>query len=251
MAGLFIFMRIRTIKPEFFLHEGLYALEAETKLPIRISFAGLWCIADREGRFKWEPRKIGVQVLPYDLIDFSRVLDALTTRGFVLKYASENETFGCIPSFGRHQVINNRERDSELPTPTDCNICDASTTRASRVATRGQSRKAEGKGREGNREGKGMEGEESLTLPFCSSEFSSAWIDWLEFRQSKKKPVSLIAQKQTFKDFVEWGESASIESIRQSIKSDWQGLFAPKGKPQANKPKHAGIHNQTELEKGF
>ncbi len=79
-------MRIRTIKPEFFHHEGLFEAEMETKLPLRVAFAGLWCIADREGRFKWEPRRIGVQVLPYDGVDFSRVLDALTTRGFVLKY---------------------------------------------------------------------------------------------------------------------------------------------------------------------
>lgn len=140
-------MRIRTIKPEFFLHEGLYELEAETKLPIRLAFAGLWCAADREGRFKWEPRKIGVQVLPYDGIDFSRVLDALTTRGFVVKYASPAGEFGYIPSFTKHQVINNRERESELPNPLSAMLLDACSTREPRVPHAG---KAEGKGREGN-----------------------------------------------------------------------------------------------------
>ena len=69
-------MRIRTVKPEFFTHEGLFELEKETGLPIRVAFAGLWCAADREGRFKWEPRRLGVQILPYDQVDFSRVLDA-------------------------------------------------------------------------------------------------------------------------------------------------------------------------------
>lgn len=108
-------MRIRSIKPEFFHHEGLFEAELETKLPLRVAFAGLWCIADREGRFKWEPRRIGVQVLPYDGVDFSRVLDALTTRGFVLKYRVGDEWFGCIPSFLKHQVINNKERASILP----------------------------------------------------------------------------------------------------------------------------------------
>jgi hypothetical protein len=156
-------MRIRTIKPEFFLHEGLFELERETTLPVRLAFTGLWCIADREGRFKWEPRKIGVQVMPYDLIDFSRVLHALTTRGFVVKYSVDSVDYGYIPSFCRHQVINNRERDSDLPEPTESNICDASTTRGARVTTRNQSCKAEGKGMEGNKEqgkeGKGREGE--------------------------------------------------------------------------------------------
>jgi hypothetical protein len=110
-------MRIRTIKPEFFLHEGLFEAERAAKLPLRLAFAGLWCAADREGRFKWEPRRLGVQVLPYDNVDFSRVLDALATRGFIRKYASGTAEYGVIPSFTTHQVINNRERESELPEP--------------------------------------------------------------------------------------------------------------------------------------
>jgi hypothetical protein len=137
-------MRIRTIKPEFFHHEGLFEAEAETKLPLRVAFAGLWCIADREGRFKWEPRRIGVQVLPYDGVDFSRVLDALATRAFILKY----------PSFLKHQVINNRESQSILPdpegnieeTPANTEETDASVTREPRED---HACRKEGKGREG------------------------------------------------------------------------------------------------------
>jgi hypothetical protein len=148
-------MRIRTIKPEFFHHEGLFEAEAETKLPLRVAFAGLWCIADREGRFKWEPRRIGVQVLPYDGVDFSRVLDALTTRGFVLRYRVGDACFGFIPSFLKHQVINNRESQSILPdpegnieeTPINTEEIDACPTRAPRDDHAGQ---GEGKGREGN-----------------------------------------------------------------------------------------------------
>lgn len=147
-------MRIRTIKPEFFHHEGLFEAELETKLPIRVAFAGLWCIADREGRFKWEPRRIGVQVLPYDGVDFSRVLDALTTRGFVLKYRVCDACFGWIPSFLKHQVINNRESESVLPdpegnieeTPTNTEESDASATREPRED---HACRKEGKGREG------------------------------------------------------------------------------------------------------
>jgi hypothetical protein len=145
-------MRIRTIKPEFFTHEGLFEAEAATGLPIRIAFAGLWCVADREGRFKWEPRRIGVQILPYDGIDFSRVLDALTTRGFVLKYRVNDAWFGWIPSFSKHQVINNRESDSVLPdfaeNGANAEEIDACATRESREDHAG---KGEGKGKEGER----------------------------------------------------------------------------------------------------
>ena len=147
-------MRIRTIKPEFFHHEGLFEAEMETKLPLRVAFAGLWCIADREGRFKWEPRRIGVQVLPYDGVDFSRVLDALATRAFVLKYRVGDACFGFIPSFLKHQVINNRESESVLPdpegnieeTPTNTEESDASATREPRED---HACRKEGKGREG------------------------------------------------------------------------------------------------------
>lgn len=153
-------MRIRTIKPEFFLHEGLFEAEKATKLPLRLAFAGLWCAADREGRFKWEPRRLGVQVLPYDGVDFSRVLDALATRGFIVKYASATGEFGVIPTFKAHQVVNNRERESELPPPPDSlelQGFDACPTRASRDDDGNAELKSgrEGKGREQGKEGSG------------------------------------------------------------------------------------------------
>lgn len=107
--------RIRTVKPEMALHEGLYELEAETGLPIRFAWCMLFCHADREGRFEWRPRRLGTQILPYDGIDFARVLDAWVTRGFVRCYRVGSAWYGEIPTFRRHQVINNREADSELP----------------------------------------------------------------------------------------------------------------------------------------
>ena len=152
-------MRIRTIKPEFFVHDALFEAEKASKLPLRIAFIGLWCAADREGRFAWEPRRLGVQILPYDNVDFSRVLDALTTRGFVFRYEVENSPFGLIPSFSRHQIINNRESNSALPPPSEK---DMETLTLSRVGhtwgTRG-ARDTNGEGHAGQGEGKGREGE--------------------------------------------------------------------------------------------
>ena len=146
--------RIRTIKPEFFQHEGLYAAEAESGLPLRLSFAGLWCQCDREGRFAWRPARLKLNILPWDDVDFSRVLDALATRGFVVRYASEGVEYGMIPSWRRHQVINNRERASETPEPSEINdlptrqprVNDACGTRLGNV-------QGEGKGREGKERG--------------------------------------------------------------------------------------------------
>lgn len=109
--------RIRTVKPELFTSEGLYDLEVETGLPIRIAFVGMFCQADREGRFKWRPRMLKSQILPYDDIDFSRVLDALESKDFIKKYELDIEVYGYIPTWKGHQSINQREAQSRLPDP--------------------------------------------------------------------------------------------------------------------------------------
>ncbi len=151
--------RIRTVKPEFFLHEGLFDLEQETGLPMRIAYQGLWCQADKEGRFPWQPRKLKTQICPYDDIDFSRVLDALATRGFLIKYAcgtdNESTVLGAIPSFKVHQFINNKEPESTLPA-FDANGCTVITcTREAREADASGTRSyKERKGKEGNGKGR-------------------------------------------------------------------------------------------------
>lgn len=140
--------RIRTVKPEFFKNYKLYRAEQESCLPLRLGFEGLWTVADREGRFEWIPEQLKVDALPYDDVDFSRVLDALWTRGYVEKYTVNGVVYGVIPSFKEHQVINNRERASDLPEPNENNIL----TRESRVTdattTPLEHAQAEGKGRE-------------------------------------------------------------------------------------------------------
>ncbi len=156
--------RIRTIKPELFRHEELFELERETGLPIRLAFAGLFTCCDREGRFEWKPRQLKLDVLPWDECDFSRVLDALRTRGFIKKYASQGREYGYIPSWHKHQIVNNREKESELPNPEDCqDLSDASATRESRVTviTQGKGREGKGKGRE--EEGEGSSADASAT----------------------------------------------------------------------------------------
>ncbi len=145
--------RIRTIKPAFFRHVELFEAEQETGLPLRVAFSGLWTAADREGRFRWNPRELKLDCLPHDNLDFSRVLDALATRGFVVKYTIAGKDYGHIPSWKDHQVINNRESPSDLPKPPEAQ---KNLTRAPRVPdacpTPLMHTQGEGKGREGKKE---------------------------------------------------------------------------------------------------
>jgi hypothetical protein len=115
--------RIRSIKPDFFRHAELYDAERKAKLPLRIAFAGLWTAADREGRFKWEPRALKLDCLPFDDVDFSKVLDALWEHGFIVKYVVDGVTYGCVPSWKSHQYVNARETPSKIPEPSEDCTC--------------------------------------------------------------------------------------------------------------------------------
>lgn len=243
-------MRIRTIKPEFFNHEGIFEAELESRLPLRLAFIGLWCVADREGRFKWEPRRLGVQILPYDQVDFSRVLDALHTRGFILRYVSDEAHFGVIPSFNRHQVINNRERESELPEPLQYIDSDACLTRGSRDD---DAEKEEGKGKEGNKEGKGTRNkrvDDALRLPFNSSDFVLFWKNWVQHRKEKRATLTPTAIKEQLAKLAEMGEERAIEALKHSLRNGWTGIFEPKQQQTGTfgVRKHAGDNDNLDDE---
>jgi hypothetical protein len=115
--------RIRTIKPEFFRHYDLFQAEKKSKLPLRLSFAGLWTAADREGRFQWHPEALKLDCLPYDKIDFSHVLNELAKYKFIVKYSQDGTEYGFIPSWNHHQVINSHEAKSRIPDPACACMC--------------------------------------------------------------------------------------------------------------------------------
>jgi len=141
--------RIRTIKPEFFRSHKLYEAEQESGLPLRLAFAGLWTAADREGRFPWKPEELKLDAMPFDQVDFSRVLHALTTRHYIVHYASDSREYGWIPSWNKHQVINNREQPSKIPGfVAGQEVIDACPTRAPRDTDLHKGKGKEGKGRE-------------------------------------------------------------------------------------------------------
>lgn len=116
-------MRMRTIKPGFFTNEDLADLSPLT----RILFAGLWCYADREGRFEWRPRRIKVEILPYDKCNVRALLDELTAHGFIQRYTDGTEEYGLVISFQQHQRPHVNEQPSILPCPPQGN---GATTKA-------------------------------------------------------------------------------------------------------------------------
>jgi hypothetical protein len=106
-------MRARNIKPGFFKNEEL----AEVHPLGRILFAGLWCLADKAGRLEDRPKRIKIELLPYDNCNLNSLLDELASRHFITRYSVNGSKYIEIPQFSRHQHCHVNEAPSELPGP--------------------------------------------------------------------------------------------------------------------------------------
>lgn len=103
--------RARNIKPGFFTNEDLVELDFAT----RLLFAGLWTVADREGRLQDRPKKIKIDVFPADNLDIDAMLQALHDRKFITRYEVNGGKFIQISSWAKHQNPHHTEKASELP----------------------------------------------------------------------------------------------------------------------------------------
>ncbi|GKS86502.1 hypothetical protein AVMA1855_20140 [Acidovorax sp. SUPP1855] len=105
--------RARNIKPGFFANEDL----AECEPLARLLFAGLWCLADREGRLEDRPKRIRAELLPYDSCDADDLLNQLQARGFILRYSHGSGRFIQVLRFDAHQNPHMKEAKSSIPAP--------------------------------------------------------------------------------------------------------------------------------------
>lgn len=72
--------------------------------------------------------------------------------------------------------------------------------------------------------------------PLDCEEFESKWEEYERYRrQSKMKKLKPVSIRKQWAEMAEWGVMAAIESIDQTIKHGWQGLFAPKHEKQNGK----------------
>jgi hypothetical protein len=106
-------MRSRNIKPGYFQNPDL----AECSPLARILFAGLWTIADKEGKMKDIPKKIKALILPYDDVDADKLLDELAERDFIVRYATDGWCYIAIPSWKRHARPHRDEKAEGYPDP--------------------------------------------------------------------------------------------------------------------------------------
>lgn len=105
--------RARNIKPQFFTNDEL------SELPplARLLFIGLWTIADFKGCFEYKPKRLKVQLLPYDDCDIEQLVSALEKSRFISIYSVQGQTFGKVLNFNKHQNPhkNEKEKGSDIP----------------------------------------------------------------------------------------------------------------------------------------
>lgn len=109
--------RIRYLKPDFFEDEHL----AQLPFVHRLTYAGLWCLADKAGRLEDSPVKIKARLFSSDLstinkkIDIDKILEDLTHKPFIVRYEAENKKYIEIINFLKHQRPHHTEKNSEIP----------------------------------------------------------------------------------------------------------------------------------------
>lgn len=105
--------RARNIKPSFFQNEELGDLSPIT----RLAFIGMWTIADYKGCIEFRPKRLKVQLMPYDNCDFEEIANDLDKAGLIAIYSVAGQRYIKIIKFEQHQNPhkNEREAGSDIP----------------------------------------------------------------------------------------------------------------------------------------
>lgn len=105
--------RARNIKPSFFTNDELSELEPLA----RILFIGMWTIADFKGCFEYKPKRLKVQILPYDDCDIEQLTNILDKSGFISIYSVQGQRYIKVTNFNKHQNPHKNERESGSSIP--------------------------------------------------------------------------------------------------------------------------------------
>ena len=109
--------RIRTVKPELPQDEVVGSVSRDA----RLCWILLFTVADDEGRFRAHPALLAGQLFPYDNLTVDQVeswLTELDAAGLVRRYRVKGQTYGTIPGWEKHQVIQHKGQ-SRIPSPDE------------------------------------------------------------------------------------------------------------------------------------
>ena len=111
--------RIRSIKPQFWLDDNLATICRDA----RLLFIGLWNMSDDYGVFEWRPKKLKMQIFPYDsdvtANTIEEWLELLQGLGNITNFEHKGKKYGYIPGLNEHQVIKKPSQWRFAPPPAD------------------------------------------------------------------------------------------------------------------------------------
>lgn len=230
-------MRIRTVKPEFWHHEELSELSAESNLLA----IGLLNYADDEGYFKLHPKLIESTIFPLRVLSLSihGLLSELSNVGYITAFeGSDGKKYGKIVNFLKHQRVNRPN-----PSKIAAILCE---TKDRELSVSDHTQLSESSLTEGNRKGIGMEGNRkrkvgakapspsAISLPH-GCDFADAWNRWTKHRSEIKKPLKPTMIEQQLKELGALSESHAVARINHTIGMGWQGLRDPEDLPVSSK----------------
>lgn len=159
--------RARNLKPGFFRNEVLCSLDPMA----RLLFAGLWLIADRDGRMEDRPKRILIDVFPYESqTDVDGLLAILDKHGFIHRYEADGIKVIQIVSWKRHVNPYKNEPTYNLPDPPVKSELQSVATDSNRVergceyTSRVKKEEERGNKEEEERKEGGVGGEASVAL---------------------------------------------------------------------------------------
>ena len=205
--------RARSLKPGFFTNDELAAV-----VPLgRLLFAGLWTLADREGRLEDRVKRIKAEVLPYDEVDVDALLAELAERGFIVRYEIGGERYIAIPTFLDHQNPHVKEAASSIPAPGK----NGSRTKRRTVPKPFEN----GSSRADSITDSGLRTPDSIT-----GLRPDVWEAWAKHRGKKLTAQAVKLQTAKLGELQRAGCDPN-DVILQSIERGWSGLFAVRAQP--------------------
>ena len=207
----------RTLRPQFFTSEQV----ASVSCPARLCFAGLWCLADRDGRLEDKPNQIRIHLFPYDAkLNVDKLLGELQSANLICRYECDGVKVVGIPTFIEHQPVHPNEQKSRLPVIP-------SNYMKSKLKVGSPNGKGKGKGKGkggvgGNRDVKIFENIRSLYIEICQGFPEPTEVsDW-----SPKRQGSVNARWKQHPDIDWWRayfERIAKSDILKNGYSTWPG----------------------------
>jgi hypothetical protein len=255
--------RSRNIKPSFYKNEELAECSAEA----RLLFPGLWTLADREGRLEDRPKRIKIEIFPYNDYDIDALLSELISGGFIVRYEVNGVKCLYIPNFVKHQRPHPNETPSLLPSLpenyTNSSLNDtndsgnlisscsfpSSSLKSDSPTTDSPPTEIETKTEIDFAQPPPLKGMTTRTRPEMiplpealeTPEFRAQWSLWTAyFLQLQPTTPQLTFQEQLI-NMARWGPAKAIRSMQASIANGWKKL----GDPDERSTSHSGNSGKT------